>query len=325
MIIDFFKSDHPRAIFVLPIVLLGFWCFAFIDIEAVTESVDMPLYELIRNMLGYSYLSKILAIILIFIEALLLNRIVMSRNVYSKNSYLPSLLYVVLMSSFPSMLYLNPVLIANLILILALGKMFKIDNEEKYFSNVFDASVLVGIASLIYFPAIIFSLFIFCCLFFISRSGLREKLITIVGIALPHTFAFVYYFWIDGTENYWTDKVFNPIIDRQSFQMFDSRYYVPLFLLFLLTFLSFKKLYRGIANSSIQTKRILSVLISFFAFSALSFLLTQSYSVEYFLFLAIPLSIYFTNYFLFTKKRWLAEFVFVLLIGTLIYNHISEI
>ncbi|NQY67460.1 MAG: hypothetical protein HRT72_07035 [Flavobacteriales bacterium] len=325
MIIDFFKSDNHRAIFILPVFVIGFWVFSFINVEYNSISVDMLLYEQVQNLFSNSYVSRVLAMFLIFIEAILLNKVVMSKKVYSKNSYLPALLYVVLMSSFPAMLYLNPIIIANLFLILALSKMFNIDTEDGFLPNVFDASVLIGIASIIYFPAIIFSMFIMYCLVFLRRSNLRERLICVIGVAIPFAFLLCYYFWIEGIERFWFDIVWNPIYHKQQFHINESQYYVPIAILFFMTVMSFRKLYRGLSSSSINTKRILSVLIGFFIFSVASIFLAQSYSIKYFLFLAIPLSIYFTNFFLFAKRKWLSEIIFVLLICSLIYNHISGI
>ncbi|MCH7534460.1 MAG: hypothetical protein IH948_01695 [Bacteroidetes bacterium] len=246
MIIDFFKSDHPRATFLLPLVIVGFWIFPFLSLRPVSDSVDMPLYELIHNLLGNSYVSIVFAMLLLFVEALLLNKVVMSKKVFSKKSYLPALLYIVLMSSFPAMLYLNPVIIANLFLILSLRKLFNIDKESDFLSDIFDASLFIGIASIIYLPSIVFILFVLYCLFILRRGDMKEKLIAIVGLIVPFAYVFTYYFWFDGVEKLWNELVVSPIYYKQTFHIYEYQFYVPIVVLVLLTILSFRKLYHEI-------------------------------------------------------------------------------
>ena len=53
-------------------------------------------------------------------------------------------------------------------------------------------------------------------------------------------------------------------------------------------------------------------------------LLAPSVSLIYYMFLAIPVSVFFANYFFVVKRQWWAEMMFWLLAAAIVVNHIAS-
>lgn len=94
----------------------------------------------------------VLAILLIFIEAWLLNHL-LNRNRLEKNlSSIAGLLYILLMSAHGSFLSLTPVIVANLFVLFGFQAIFKIYKKPLSAIYIFNAGLMFGIASLVFRP-----------------------------------------------------------------------------------------------------------------------------------------------------------------------------
>ena len=324
MLINIFKSNKPVVLITLPFVAAVMWVFAFISpVSLVTEN-SMPFYSLFARLLReFSFAANCLAILLLIVQSIILNDIISKSRILNRDNYLPSLLYLVIMSSCPSLLTLHPVLFANFFLIIAVGRILTIYRQENIFSNVFDAGFLIGIASLFYFPAIALFPFIWIGLTILRPFAWREWIIPLTGLIVPYFFVGVYYFWFDELGLFWHESIVAPIVDRSNTIVISESFYFLIGMSLMILFLSFRKLSRGLSINTIRARKLLTVLIWFFIFSLISALIAPSYSVNYFALIAIPLSVYITSYFLSARSRLWTEVIFLLLIGAIVYVQVA--
>ncbi|MGQ0828681.1 MAG: DUF6427 family protein [Bacteroidota bacterium] len=324
MFIRFFKSNNASSFIFLPFIALAIWVFGFISPSVIPVRYTMPLYELIASVLiGVPWLSTCIAFLLIIAEAFVLNYIITKNEVIIKQSYLPALLYIVFMSNSSGMLMLHPPLFANLFLLFAINKLLSSYRKDTAFSQVFDAGMLVSIASLFYFPYIVFLPLLGISLILLRPFIWREWVISFIGVLLPYIFIITFYFWNGTLDYFWYDKVFFPILNEETTVKIDQSYYFLLGTGGLILLFSFGKLFGGLGTRAQKTKNGIVLMIWIFLLSCFSIFIAPEISIKYFAALAIPISVFCAHFFVNVKKEWWAELLFLLLISSVFVNLVA--
>jgi hypothetical protein len=201
MLLKISKSKHPFWIILIPIAAFFLWFKSITgDIQHVYDSTNhaMPLFKLVLQMFsGNPKLSHFIALVLSLLCAFLLNRLNTKFIFIPERTYLPAIIYIVLVSSSISIQVLNPAVFAALFIIFALERIIDSYKIEQLSYNIFDASLLIGVASLFYFNAIFFIVFIWAGLILIRPFHIREWIYTILGTVLPYFILFSVYFIAD--------------------------------------------------------------------------------------------------------------------------------
>ena len=135
---------------------------------------------------------KIAGPLLIFLNAILLNNIFNRNGFMERNIYLPSLLYVVFHSYFHSFYFLNGFIVAELLLILTLIQLYKLDQNSDGRRAIFNGAFLLGLATTMY-PLMMISIpFLFWMIWVFRPFVIRESALAVVGFILPLIYAGFY-------------------------------------------------------------------------------------------------------------------------------------
>lgn len=324
MFIRFLKSNNASALIFLPLFAIAIWAFAFMSPAVVPIKHAMPLYELIGGIfINIPWLATIIALTLVVGEAFLLNYIVNENEVLSKQSYLPALFYILFISNNNDMLLLSPPLFANIFILFALNKLFTSYRKDNAFSQAFDAGLLISIATLFYFPYVVFLPLLGVGLIIMRPFNWREWFISFLGALIPYLFVITVYFWRDMLDYLFFDKMFYPLTRVKTTQIFPKSFYFMIGVGWLVLLFSIGKLFQGVGIGSQKTKKSIILLVWFFFFSAISILLAPEISTKYFIPLVIPAAVFCGNYFANIKKGWWAEFLFLLLLSSVFFNLIT--
>ncbi len=326
MIIRFFKSNTASAFFLLPFIAIAIWVFGFVAPQPLTVNHAMPLYDLLAMPLAkIQWLSSLVALILVLAEAFILNYIVNENEVLTKKTNLTALFYLVFMSNNNAMLELHPLIFSNLFLLFALSKIFNSYRKDTAFSQFFDTGLLISIASLFYFPCIVFFPVIGISLIIFRPFNWREWAISFVGVLVPYIFVFTWYFWNNQLQSLFFDKFIFPMgFKRPSFDLSQSFYFL-ITVGWIIVILSFGKLFSGLGSGAQKTKKAITLTLWLFLFSILSLFLAPAVSTVYFSLLAIPAAIICSNYFLKQKKELWGEILFLLLLVGIFTDLIATI
>lgn len=137
-------------------------------------------------------LISVLAILLIFIQAYLINFFVNSNKLNSKNSQLAGLIFSLGLCLLPNFLTLHPLMIANTFIILMLMEVTKIYKTFKPIKALFMSGFYTGIAIIIVPHNLFLALFLIQALFVLRDVNFREFLQMATGIAIPIFLCSVY-------------------------------------------------------------------------------------------------------------------------------------
>ncbi|HIA10517.1 MAG TPA: hypothetical protein EYN41_04540 [Flavobacteriales bacterium] len=319
MILKLFKNQRPASQGLLILVALALWSFAFIKSYDESGVISDSLYQwLIHFIEGIPFIKPGAAVVLIIVQAIMINNIIIENQLISSRTYVPSLIYIVLMSSMPEFLKFSPGLIGNFLFILMLNRLFKTYREEHSNSKIFDAGLYLGLASTVHFSFILMLVFGWLSLAILRSFSWRESLVLAVGALVPYSFIFTYYYAFGDLQNLADHFVlFESIRVYQNISLPVN--YSPLLIAFVgLILLASKTVFLEWRISVVRVKKLMSTLTLF----AGLVLLFSGLDISFCIALAIPLCVYLSNYFINTQKKLVAEGSFLLLLISIVYLHI---
>ncbi len=327
MILKILKSNSPVIIFYYIVISILLWLFTFInyhDIVVGFDTYQMPFYKLLLRLLNpESILTLIFSLLMVIIQGLLLVRLNQKHIIINKRTYLPAIIFVIIVSSNISYQQINPMIFANLFLILIIDNIYSIYREDYILNKLYITGFYVAVASLFYFPYIFLFLLIWISLLIFKTFSGREWFVPILGLLTPYLFLFVYLFLVDDL-NYLIEPLernFNFDFALKSISFSNILFYSYLGLLILISSLS---ILRKLPNKKIKIRKYFKVNWWFFIIGISIFLFLDKVSYEIMYLLAIPSSFLITEYFYMIRSKIYADILFFLLFSGIVFIQISH-
>ena len=205
--IAIFKQKTPANIFVLLVfgILLKLPMFREPHIPSIRDQ-DGVLFQAIIRFLeptgrDWPLLYPLLTFLLIFFQAVLLNRFINNQRMMNRSTYFPAMAYLLITSLFPEWNYFSPSLLVNSILLFVMIALFRIYNQPQARGTIFNIGLGLGICSFLLLASLTFLIWILLALMVMRPFRLNEWLICILGVTTPFYFYAVYIF-IDGGWNW---------------------------------------------------------------------------------------------------------------------------
>jgi len=303
MILRPFLSNQPFTLgLLLPVIAVFCVLNIFFHYHVIFPVVDIGLWGK-THLLGEWWIS-IVAGVIIGLNALQLNALFNRHEFLERNNYGPSLFYVTLMSFSHSFYQVDGLLLAQVCWLQAIRLMFHIRPNEDARRNVFNAAFFVGLAATFHPASAGLLLFFWFALWALKQLSFREWLLSVAGFALPVVNALVYW-WFSG-HRLDTSLLRNTIIVNQE----KIVYYTTSGLIVVLFLLSVIGIQIRLQKSSIRFKKLTRSLIWILVGSVLlgTANLIFYQQLEWFNFMFIPLSFFFT--FAFIHRFWKAVATF---------------
>lgn len=267
--------------------------------------------------LAYPLISTITSFFLLLFQAIILNQVLENHRLTPINQLLPAAIYVLMMSSSVVLLQPNAMIVVNLLMILLFNTIFAMYGNHEPRSSAFDAGLMIGIASLLYFPAIFFIAFVWICFMVFQSFNLRSFLITVAGLITPYIFVGFYFYWngrlIAELNDFY--RLFSTHAPLQ-FTM-DAYVYVIWSLFTLLLFSGINEMIRRITANTIEIRRKFRILIIFFMFSLFTIPFSGADLKFHLMLTLIPLASFLSAYLSQTKKLWFPELIIAVILITI--------
>jgi hypothetical protein len=255
------------------------------------------------------------------IDSLLIDKIINSHRVTTRKNYLGGVMFVVFTSLVPECLILSPALVASLILLLCIDKIFLLAKPEKLYSDIFDLGWLSGIAMLFYFPAIYFLLFVSIGFFMVRSVTFRERVMILTGFFCVVAVVFTVYFWFDSLPEMVLDLVNVQYRVPLSLSKFTTWQIAALIWIGIIAIYVVFNVPRLLFSTVIQTRKYVSLLVIGGVLSLLAVPLVFNFDLSHLVFLLVSVSILYAFYFVETKSNLFNEILFIVLIlSTVIFE-----
>jgi len=291
-VLGIFRTNQLAANLLLIIYVLVLRVSGLIAVQSWEPSSAGVLSNLVYDYVGtHGWLPDLLAIVLILIQAFLLNILSARFRISKEVTMFPGVFYILLMSTIPDFLHLSPILMGNTFLILALSNMFTTVKVQSSADSIFNVGFWLSVAGLFYFSNFLFLLFAIFGLSTLRNFRVNEFFMVIVGGLVP--------LFLGGTIAFFNDSFlsFYQISFFEGFGTLDFLWqthwsnYVALGvfgLLILIGFLSFNVYFQ---KQNIRSQKIIQVLYYFIIFSLLTIFIQKGIRLEQLLLLSIPLAL----------------------------------
>ena len=261
--------------------------------------------------------ANLLACLLIFLQALMVNMIVGQNRLANKITLFPGLFYILVASSLPEFLHLSPALIANTFYIIAVRELLSIYNKSSSTGNLFNAGLWIGVASLCYMSYLSFVFLGIIAINILIAFRLKAILTFLSGIFVPFFLSAVYFFLIDQLPDFWNSIHLLSFSSEKYAAPNNWETYAKLGFFFFLLLVTIFSYGSYTSKKDLRAQKQISILFWALVFSGLSILTPVTLPIEHLLLTALPLGIFLALSFLSLKPMQAEMFHMLLLIGIL--------
>jgi hypothetical protein len=313
--IRLFLDNRTAVLLLLPLLIALYVIGSILGVEQVTSNrVDGLFFSQTSANDFWSYFSQSF---LILVNAVFLNAVFNNYEFLDKNTYIISLIYVVLTPMFVPLNQFNPVLIAHFFIIATLGVLFLLKQNTDGKMTIFNAGILFSMAiTLLPYLATLIPI-ILIMIVIIRPFNWRELFICMSGISIPLIYYFSYLFLTDQLVFTWEFPVWQIHDFHEALN-----FYPVAALYFVLLIISLLSLSARMLKSSLRLKKQIQMLglifTALFLLGCMDFYFSGS--MLYFSLAIIPLTYFLTYAFLSKRTGILANIFFYI---ALLYSFVK--
>jgi hypothetical protein len=263
----------------------------------------------------------VLAVLVIFIQAVLFNVFLIRHKAYNMNTYVPAALYAVLMMSVADFTTLSPQLISLIFVLLAFDLTFRhIEGRRKQDWIILQIGFYLGLAFLFYslnYLLLISTIFGFL---FYTNTIFRRYLLLLAGFLMPVLLIWVKYYWFNQQDEFYLNfkYLLYPINDLN---LVSLKSLIILFALpsVYMIFAFFKVLQtRAFINYQIRLQNFMVIVM---IIGVLMIPMDYYRASHVLIMLVPPFAFFISHYFLLIRRKWISEIMFLVLISLAIFQN----
>jgi hypothetical protein len=323
MLLRLFKGTGPGVVLFIFLSAAGIWTSAFLHPYSSSPLLydinPMPLYGLLKGFLGK---SAIVGVIFTFVILMVISFLMVNFNTVTffinERTFLPAIIYIILIGFFPRYQILNPVLPAAVLLMIAIRRMMDAYRKNSTAYNFFDAALLISTGSLFYANLIWFGLLTIIGIATLRTWNVKEIILAVLGLATPLIMTTGVWYVAGKDLSQLLSLADHNLFEKEGLFYFSRITITGLVITGLCSLISLSFLLSVINSKKIKSRKTFVVLIWLAAIALTVFFVLPSVSVEMVYIVSIPLSYIIAHYFIFSRKRILPEIFFTLIFITVI-------
>ncbi|HTA27923.1 MAG TPA: DUF6427 family protein, partial [Bacteroidia bacterium] len=191
--------------------------------------------------------------------------------------------------------------------------------NERALSEVFDAGLFVGIATLFYIPSMLFLILLWIGLLILRTINWREWACTIIGFLVPFLFTFTYNL-VFFPHYPWYNKIMSEFSYHTAHLSFSWEQITVMVMIFLAAAGSLWFYVNRITDNVVKAQKFWILMLWFIFIAAASVLICPVKDSRAFSILAIPGSFVLAAYFLKTRAKLLPELLFLSLLAGVVVS-----
>lgn len=316
--IGFFKQKAPGNVALLFIFGLLIKLHLFFDPQpAVVDENTGELYQAIIRILssGNAVFTSALAYVLLYIQSMQLTYLVNNYRMTNKSTYLPAMAYLLITSFLPEWNYLSPALVCNTFIIMAFVQLFQLYHQPVANSRIFNIGLLLGIASFIFFPVVLFALAILMGMLILRPFRLNELLLLLLGLLPPFYFYAVYLYLTDK----FTTAALVPFINFNVPDVDESLWKMISIVLIGIPFVAGGYYIQShLRKMLIQARKNWSILLLYLLIAFMIPFTSEAKAFDNWIMALPPFAAFHACAFLYPPRKWLSTLLFLVML-TFIY------
>ena len=281
---------------------------------------DHFLYIWLLDFLGPLQMPPIIytliAFILLYSQAIMFNKVCNEQKMMARPNYLPGMAYMLITTLFIEWNHFSAPLLINSLLIWIYYRVSILWNSNKPGAAIFNVGLIMGLVTLMYQPAIVFSIFLLMSLFIMRPLRVREWLIGILGITTPYYFVGIVLY----LSNQWSWKKIMPNISFNLPVMTTSiQVIVSIALLILPFIIGGFFVQNNLTKMLINVRKSWSLLLVFLIVSMLIIVANGGNNYVNWLLCAVPLTAFHAAAYFYPTRKWFPLALHWIIFGWAIY------
>jgi hypothetical protein len=314
--LKYFQHIRPSAIVALFIGLLLLRLPAFWFYKTHAYNASGMMNQFFAELNNQAVLSMGLAFVFVFVQALLFNRLCIDHDVLYTHSFMPAWMFVLCNSIFPEMLFFNPVLIGNFLVLGALSFVLGFYRANDGSLVLFYTAALFSLSSFFIVEYITAPILLVVFTIIFKNVKIRDLLAIVSGALVPYIFIGAGS-WMLNIPFQLPSPTYNLAISNLKGDIF---HFIAVLAFLLLVFLGLTKTSINYFKNNIQTRRVSLLFISFLVYTIL-ILAFRFNQIDQSLHIAAPALSMFSGYFLLGNKgKNSKEFLHFVLLTTIVVS-----
>lgn len=270
--------------------------------------------DLFGSIAGDARWSAVAATILVYIQALLVNKLADTFRLMNDRNWIPGVLYALVASCLPDFLFLTSPLVAVTFVPLALMRTFRVYKQTQAYGDVFDAAFWIALAALFHPAATWLLVTTFIGILILRSFPAREQIAFFTGILVPAFLAFTLYFWFDRGGEFVNTQFTQWISAPGTFFTNDLHTYLKTGLMAVLLVVVLTGFNVYYYKKLIQVQKFITIFYWFLFAGLIAAVLQPEMHTEYFILLMPSMAIFLSYSIQALRNLFMAEvFHFVLL------------
>lgn len=327
--VGLFKRKNPGNAILLLIYALVLKFPVFLHPRVpVPSPTDSYLYSRVLSFLltisgGAGVVFSLLSFFILFIQASLFNRIANHHKLFPKPNFLPGMAFILVTSLIPSWSFFSAPLLVNLLMIWAWYRMLNLYSTNQPGAAIFNIGIIIGICTMLYFPAIVFTLLMLFALVTMRPFRIREWIIGLIGVTTPYYFLFIFLYLGEK----WSWKIVIPSVKFQLPGMPSSVWLTASIALLVIPFIiGGFFVQNNLSKMLIQVRKGWSLLLLFLMIGATVIFMNNDAEYTNWMLTALPFAAFHASAYYFPVQRLFAGILHWLIFGfviVLMYTTIS--
>ena len=329
MVVKFYRGTGPGTILLIVFTGILAWLQPFInrvDYTDFASAAPMPLARLLQNLLsGNPVPGLILAFILILVTGFYLAGFNTRLFFITERTLLPASFYIILTGFFPETQLFNPVIPATLLLIVAFDRVMASYRKSGTAYNLFDASLLIGIASMLYFNVIWFYIIVLAGIALLRTFDLKELAVSVLGLATPYIALYAGYYIAGLDLTSFTDIIVENIIIKNVSPSWSPLLIIAGSVNLMILIVSLIHLISVFNKKKIRSRKTFSLLLWIMVITVVIYLIIPGVSTEVVYILFVPYAYLASHYIVFSKNKKIANVLFAILFLSVLVIQLEKV
>jgi hypothetical protein len=318
MLLKLFKSNLPYVIFLIPVLAFVMWLPLFFTDSGFGPhnegALQTPVFRAVFQLFnGNTLIMDLAGLVLLVLQAYIIVRLNFKFIFLETKTYLPAVLFIVFSSALGIYQGFTPSLVANVFFLLALDKALFFSKERNELKRYFESGLFLGIAFLFYPQVLVFLLYLVLTQFILRTFYWRELVVCCLGVLVPVGFLLATSWFFDMHQPY--VDFLQAVLDFKPFYPELSLYQLAaLILIGFIVLIALLFSLQLVGLKKISTRKYFSLFL-WYILIGMAFIFTIrliSYEVIYFI--ALPMAVLVSFFFIELRKTWFAETVFAILL-----------
>lgn len=318
--IALFKQNIFLVSLSIIVYVVGLRFSSFITPEVYQlKPEDGPINAIFYKWVSNPMTQSIFTALLLFVQALMINRIGIKNRINKEIGLLPGVIYVLFICLIPLPHICYPIILANTFIIISLQYIFSTYNKKSVANAAFMSGFMASLASLIYFPYLYFFFITTISLLIMRSFSTKERLQHLIGWFIPYTLLSSWQYWRN------VDNLVIPHYFKNQYAFFNlpelSSLNIMIFLgvtIVMVVYLIFRfPSFSSKKEITIQKK--IDIFYWILLYGGVSIIFYNYVGFEHFATIALPIGYLLAMVFASIRNIVLAELLHLLLIGLIIY------